>query len=227
MLWKYGPPGLAGLVLRREFIEAAELLRRVSCLDQAWPLSAHELTAAIYYILALKRGERGANPDFEVGEHQTACCQVKRSPSQHSNALFTPLPPPLRARFQSKPISDAALKSFLRVAPFALHFIYDHTPTELQLRAAQRGWHLLFMRATSMPEEPSFAVFAQVCRGRGTRRTLALSSTHASFRRGPALLRASHSRPALLVRLSNSWRAITSPAYGSLRRVFSGRRRLV
>ena len=77
VLWKYGPPGLAGLVLRREFIEAAELLRRVSCLDQAWPLSAHELTAAIYYILALKRGERGANPDFEIGEHQTAGCQVE------------------------------------------------------------------------------------------------------------------------------------------------------
>ena len=24
ILWRYGPPGLAGLVLRREFIEAAE-----------------------------------------------------------------------------------------------------------------------------------------------------------------------------------------------------------
>ena len=28
-LWKFGPPGLAGLVLRRQFIEAAELLRKV------------------------------------------------------------------------------------------------------------------------------------------------------------------------------------------------------
>ena len=62
-------------------------------------------------------------------------------------------------------MSDASLRSFLRAAPFALHFIYDHTPTELQLRAAQRGWHLLFMRATSMPEEPAFAVFAQVGAG--------------------------------------------------------------
>jgi hypothetical protein len=30
ILWKFGPPGLAGLVLRREFIEAAELLRKVA-----------------------------------------------------------------------------------------------------------------------------------------------------------------------------------------------------
>ena len=77
--------------------------------------------------------------------------------------VLTPPPHTPLVRFQSKPIPDAALKSFLRIAPFALHFIYDHSPTELQLRAAQRGWHLLFMRATSMPEEPSFAVFAQVC----------------------------------------------------------------
>ena len=69
ILWKYGPPGLAGLVLRREFIEAAELLRKVSALEQSWPLSAHELMAAMYYLLALKRGERGNQPDLEADEH--------------------------------------------------------------------------------------------------------------------------------------------------------------
>jgi len=59
ILWRYGPPGLAGLVLRREFIEAAELLRKVEGarahtsaptrghaltfkLNKAWPMSGPE-----------------------------------------------------------------------------------------------------------------------------------------------------------------------------------------
>lgn len=29
IIWKYGPPGLASVILRREFIEAAELLKKV------------------------------------------------------------------------------------------------------------------------------------------------------------------------------------------------------
>ena len=127
MLWKYGPPGLAGLVLRKEFIEAAELLRRVSCLDQAWPLSAHELTAAIYYILALKRGERGANPDFEVGEHETKECQVTLVSLRraHPNTAHRPhrrVPSTEQACVRHRPqghSQDRALRSTLHLRPLS------------------------------------------------------------------------------------------------------------
>ena len=68
ILCRYGPAGLATLVLRREFVEAAELLRKVAGVDEGWPRSAHELTAAIYYLLALNRGERGNDPDSVLRE---------------------------------------------------------------------------------------------------------------------------------------------------------------
>ena len=37
-------------------MEAAELLRKVAGVDEGWPRVARELTAAIYYLLALNRG---------------------------------------------------------------------------------------------------------------------------------------------------------------------------
>ncbi|CAM9752671.1 unnamed protein product, partial [Phaeothamnion confervicola] len=68
-LIKYGTVGVAGLLLRREFVEAVELLKRASGVDKAWPMSVHEITAAMYYILSERRGERGADPDGEERAH--------------------------------------------------------------------------------------------------------------------------------------------------------------
>ena len=36
-------------------------------------LSLHELTACVYYKLAIERGLRGCNPDSEEVAHQTTC----------------------------------------------------------------------------------------------------------------------------------------------------------
>lgn len=66
VLRKYGLKGLYGLVLRKEFLAAAELLCKVTGINkQAWPLSVHELSAAIFYALAQHRAIRGADPERE------------------------------------------------------------------------------------------------------------------------------------------------------------------
>jgi len=117
ILCKYGPAGLATLVLRREFVEAAELLRRVARVDAAWPLTAHELTAAIYYLLALNRGERGSNPDAE------------------------------KLRYEHIPITeDSTLVSLASALPAAL-WCYCATPSAIDLVARQQGLVLLFEHA--------------------------------------------------------------------------------
>lgn len=132
ILWKYGPPGIAGLVLRREFIEAADLLRKVSDLEESWPCSAPELMASLFYLLALKRGERGSSPDEEADQHAS-----------------------------SQPVSEAELRWVLSVAPFALHFCYMNNTCEMQLRAAQRGFWLLFTKPDAQPSQPAFCLFAR------------------------------------------------------------------
>jgi FYVE zinc finger len=50
VLRKYGLNGIYTVLLRQEFLAAADLLRRVLGINQtAWPLSVHELSAAIFY----------------------------------------------------------------------------------------------------------------------------------------------------------------------------------
>ena len=73
ILRKHGLNGIYSLVLRKEFIAAAELLRRVAGINEkVWPLSIHEMTAAIFYSLAEKRAERGSMPEREHLMHRTS-----------------------------------------------------------------------------------------------------------------------------------------------------------
>jgi hypothetical protein len=65
----HGLTGIYTLLLRSEFIAAADLLRQVTRIDKAWPLSVHELTAAIFYALADKRHRRGVDPQAEARSH--------------------------------------------------------------------------------------------------------------------------------------------------------------
>lgn len=47
---------------------------RVRAVSRKWPMSVHEMTAAMYYLLAQRRGERGSEPN---GEHEAhAACPV-------------------------------------------------------------------------------------------------------------------------------------------------------
>ena len=66
VLRKHGLKGIYGLILRKEFLAAADLLCRVLGINKtAWPLSAHELSAAIFYALAQHRALRGIEPERE------------------------------------------------------------------------------------------------------------------------------------------------------------------
>lgn len=66
VLRKHGLNGIYGFMLRKEFLAAADLLRKALGINKtAWPLSVHELSAAIFYALAQHRAMRGINPDRE------------------------------------------------------------------------------------------------------------------------------------------------------------------
>ena len=69
ILRRYGMSGLAGVLMRKDFVEAVETLKRVSGIDKMFALSLHELTACIYYKLALERGLRGCYPTAEAMSH--------------------------------------------------------------------------------------------------------------------------------------------------------------
>lgn len=71
VLRKYGLHGIYGIVLRQEFLAAADLLRRALGINKtSWPLSVHELSAAIFYALAQHRAVRGLHPEREHRIHQ-------------------------------------------------------------------------------------------------------------------------------------------------------------
>lgn len=77
VLRKYGLHGIYGIMLRQEFLAAADLLRKALGINKtAWPLSVHELSAAIFYALAQHRAMRGLNPEREHIIHRL------RSPAQ-------------------------------------------------------------------------------------------------------------------------------------------------
>ena len=69
ILRRYGLSGFAGLLLRKDFMESVETLKRISGVDKSVIMSLHELTACIYYKLAIDRGLRGCNPDSELVAH--------------------------------------------------------------------------------------------------------------------------------------------------------------
>jgi hypothetical protein len=82
VLRKYGLHGIYGIMLRQEFLAAADLLRKALGINRtAWPLSVHELTAAIFYALAQHRAMRGLNPEREHVIHRF------RSPSQLNDVV--------------------------------------------------------------------------------------------------------------------------------------------
>jgi hypothetical protein len=70
VLRKYGLNGIYTIMLRKEFLAAADLLQKTLNINRnSWPLSVHELSAAIFYALAQHRAMRGLNPDHEHKIH--------------------------------------------------------------------------------------------------------------------------------------------------------------
>jgi hypothetical protein len=84
VLRKYGLHGIYGIMLRQEFLAAADLLRKALGINKtSWPLSVHELSAAIFYALAQHRAMRGLYPEREHIIHR-----LRQSSSSSSNTRF-------------------------------------------------------------------------------------------------------------------------------------------
>lgn len=68
---KHGLNAVFGFLLRKEFIQAAELLMKVIGIDKnRWPISWKEMTLGIFYALAAEKYRRGARPNHETHIHR-------------------------------------------------------------------------------------------------------------------------------------------------------------
>jgi hypothetical protein len=103
VLRKYGLHGIYGIMLRQEFLAAADLLRKALGINKtSWPLSVHELSAAIFYALAQHRAMRGLNPEREHIIHRlrppppqtpSSRTSTTRASSPLTPDTTTPVPP--------------------------------------------------------------------------------------------------------------------------------------
>ena len=109
---RYGLSGLAGVLMRQDFVEAVETLKKISGIDRMFALSLHELTAGIYYKIAIERGLRGCNPTAEAIAHEDYNFQVydnnKENDNENDNynnygATRTPAPPVSSAAASNPP----------------------------------------------------------------------------------------------------------------------------
>ena len=130
---RYGRVGFHAALLNGDFLQAAWTLHEVSGLDMC-QVHLHELSASLYYQLAVSRAERGCDPD-----------QQSRAHSADSGCA----PPP----------ADL-LKEAMRFAPLACSAVYQETEEECQRVAASLEWLTIVAELNSRPEKPAFALFA-------------------------------------------------------------------
>jgi hypothetical protein len=150
ILKRFGFAGLAGVLLRKDFIEAVETLKRISGMDKTFPISLHELTACIYYLLAINRGIRGCNPESEFEAHQNI---DDRSSNTHNEQQEN--------YSQNRETNlDADLEEAIRMAPLALTIAYEENSFECQRLALCQGWSTIFTSCQSAPEQPSYVLLA-------------------------------------------------------------------
>jgi hypothetical protein len=202
--------GLAGVLMRHDFLEAVETLKKMSgmvsidfsrrnvcktrrfigCVsqDKLFVMSLHELTACIYYKLAIDRGLRGCDPDGEQEMHQAHVQEVlnnSRLGSNHSsganqhtiNGNSSSTGPSAgtgvgvqgsgagRNNYPSYYFSSASvqqdLDTAIRLAPLALEAVYAEDECECQRIAYTQGWVTIVAKTLSGAEEPAYAVFAR------------------------------------------------------------------
>lgn len=151
ILKRYGLSGLAGVLLRRDFLEAVETLKRISGMDKMFSMSLHELTACIYYKLAIDRGLRGCDPDGEKIAHD----EYKELMIQ-SNSNTCGKDGDLK---EDTELLHRDIEEAIRLAPLALDAVYEESEVECQRVARSQGWTTLFSHTASAPEQPAYAVF--------------------------------------------------------------------
>jgi len=163
VLCRHGFTGLTGFLLRHDFVEAADMLMRISGFEK-FPISVGELTACLYYKLALDKGRRGRDPDLEFREHCSETQRVDnadylasslRSPAEAMHTI------PVHPYGEGSTACDADLDEAIRIAPLALCAVYQEHPADIQRLAGSQEWETLFAHTDSKPEQPAFVLFAR------------------------------------------------------------------
>lgn len=180
---RYGLSGLAGVLMRQDFVEAVETLKKISGIDRMFALSLHELTACIYYKIAIERGLRGCNPTAEAIDHDDYAFQVySNEKDQEGNPMSSQLPGPLTVNpipVRSSPlgetndgiyeVEDGELESMIEFAPMALEFAYLPSPVDCERLAHAVGYDTLFFHnelqhsssnALNEAERPAYVLLA-------------------------------------------------------------------
>jgi len=163
VLCRHGLTGLTGFLLRHDFVEAADMLMRISGFEK-FPISVGELTACLYYKLALDKGRRGRDPELEDRDH---CSETHRIDNADYLAMSDSRPAEAMHAIAVHPYgegntaSDADLDEAIRIAPLALCAVYQEQPADIQRLAGSQGWETLFVHADSKPEQPAFVLFAR------------------------------------------------------------------
>jgi Lipase (class 3)/FYVE zinc finger len=184
VLRKYGLHGIYTILLRQEFLAAADLLLKALGINRtAWPLSVHELSAAIFYALAQHRAMRGMHPDREHWIHavRTKEDDDNIKENAHEKALGDSDVYDSAAEIMCHPqeplplfpvcdaLPDSELHPLIFYAPIALNFIYVDKEVDMQLLAAQQGWRLVYayLRCSNddshkmVHDRPASALFVQ------------------------------------------------------------------
>jgi Lipase (class 3)/FYVE zinc finger len=161
VLRKYGLNGIYTIMLRQEFLAAADMLLKALGINRTvWPLSVHELSAAIFYALAQHRAMRGLYPERENIIHSIRKPSISGSfsvdsvnhllgdavddASVNGTSTYTNENDPALLVPVCDSLSDKELTSLIMYAPIALNFIYVEREVDMQLLAAQQGWRLLY-----------------------------------------------------------------------------------
>lgn len=140
ILKRYGMSGLAGVLMRNDFVEAVETLKKISGMDKHYPISLSELTACIYYRLAIERGIRGTDPE---GEHKL---HYPEGMEPGDDPYCSPVPLP-------------SVELIIDYASMALMLVYEENPVECQRIATTQGYSCICAETVSKAEKPAFGIY--------------------------------------------------------------------
>ena len=139
----------------QDFMEAVETLKRISGIDHMFSLSLHELTACIYYKIAIDRGLRGCDPQGELVAH------THTSPSTgHKDTVGAADGFDDHDDSVCEDVKEDELDDVIRFAPLALSAVYEEGAADMQRLAYTQGWSTIFISAQSAPEQPAHTLFA-------------------------------------------------------------------
>lgn len=128
-LAKYGMAGAAGLLMRNEFVQIVDAVKEM--MGDVETLSMHELSGALYYMMANQRRLRGEDPALESKEH-AGCPELKAGDADN---LFS-------------------------YAPLGCTVPYLDSEVDMQRLLQFRGYRLLFANVKSEREQPAFYLAA-------------------------------------------------------------------